>query len=211
MIQYRFPTRRLGVAFIGIQAILMLVVAICYQYMDIGTAVSLTVKMIGQSSVLLFMWHQFRRNLWRKGMFRTIGLVDFPDINGVWNSTIKYKGYSAPIKGKAYITQTYTGISIRHEGIISDSYSISASLARDDEDAGNFFLIMTVQNNVIKALSSSQEAAGHMEHKDHRATLVLAIRTPPTVMEGRIWSDDLSAESNASHPSFGHVLLSKVR
>lgn len=211
MNEYRLPMRPLIFAFVFFQTILMVIIGLIFSIIEPGEIVRFTLKILGASAISVFAWRGFRNSLWKHKIFRIIGIVDFPVLDGKWDSVIKYKGHDEVIVGEALVTQSYDALSVRHTGIISTSHSISATLVRNNTDASNFMLIMTVQNVVIRELMPEQQAAGLVEHRDHRSTLILEILgSPPCKMEGRIFSDELSVSSDASHPSFGHVVLKKA-
>jgi amino acid transporter len=210
MQQYRLPARSLASAFVLVQTAVMVAVLLVYEVSDFWTALRVGAKVFGTTAVLLAVWNLFRRRLWRYSVFRHLGLVEFPDLNGTWVGALRYEGRDKDIPARVEIRQTYTSISFTYHGVLSESYSIAATLAWSAGEDGNFQLIVTYQNVRIRKVTGEDLAAGYKEHRDHRGTVVLnVVGDPATRLEGKMWSENLSVDPAAPHETSGYLYLEK--
>jgi SMODS-associating 2TM, beta-strand rich effector domain len=75
-------------------------------------------------------WVAFERYLWRWPIFRTLGLVDVPDLNGYWKGEVRRVGSPAPRPVTIRIRQTLTMLTIYSEGAVARTESISATILK---------------------------------------------------------------------------------
>lgn len=82
-------------------------------------------------------WAWFDRRGWRWPLFRWMGTVDFPDLNGRWEGRAisSYDGRQTDIPGALEIRQTFTCIWLKFFFPASNSVSTVAALA--DEEGGH--------------------------------------------------------------------------
>ncbi len=114
----------------------------CGHYAGPIAVLKILTKVIGSSAALYSIWELFRRRIWRWRVFRWLGLVNFPDINGRWTGTLNWKRRKTNIPASITIRQTYTDITVAYFGVMSVSHSIAASLAitGEEDDHPNFCL-----------------------------------------------------------------------
>lgn len=85
------------------------------------------------SAVALYegMYALFRKRLWRAKIFRTLGLVGVPDLNGTWKGQVESwsRGRQTVKEAQVVIHQTLTEIAIFLETPDSRSFSLSAHIS----------------------------------------------------------------------------------
>jgi hypothetical protein len=81
---------------------------------------------------LLYLY--FERHIWKWSIFRWIGIVNIPALNGQWNGyvTSSFDEHAHKIKGQLVIKQSWTYISIKLETETSWSMSVTASISVRD-------------------------------------------------------------------------------
>ena len=77
----------------------------------------------------------FNKSLWKCNIFRKIGLVKLPNLNGTWKGTVisSYDEYSKEYKASFTIRQNWHKISIVGQFEMSKSHSISCSVLIEDK------------------------------------------------------------------------------
>ena len=77
----------------------------------------------------------FNRSLWKYSIFRKIGLVKLPNLNGIWRgyALSSFDNYSKEYEATFTIRQNWNRISIVGEFEMSKSHSTSASILIDDK------------------------------------------------------------------------------
>ncbi len=75
-------------------------------------------------------WIVFERRLWRWPIFRVLGLVDIPDLNGVWAGEARREGAPEPRPVKISIRQTLTTLTLSSEGRIARTETVAALILR---------------------------------------------------------------------------------
>jgi hypothetical protein len=210
MQQYRLPAQTLTFAFVVFQSVVMVIVLLINQFADPIIALQTGIKVVGTSAVLAGAWDLFRRRLWRYSVFRKVGLVNFPDLNGIWDTVLRYENRVDEIPGWAEIKQSYTSISVTYYGQISQSYSIAATLARSADEDGDFQLIATFQNHRTQKLTEEKSAQHFKGHKDHRGTMALNIHgSKPNSLEGKLWTEDPTLDPAIPLESHGYMTFKR--
>ena len=208
---FHLPADKLVTAFLVIQAIVTGSIMLWGHYGDASTVFKVVTKIVGSNTVLFGLWEFFRKKAWKWRIFRLLGLVNFPDINGKWEGTLNWQGRPANIPATFLVTQSYTDISIEYHGAMSISHSIIAGLAitGDESVRPTFHLVMTFRNERTKVLSDEELKARNLKaHVSARGTVALAIEGKPARrMAGALWTEPQTADPAIPHETHGYYEL----
>ncbi len=92
------------------------------------------------TSVVALFWFLFDQYLWRLDLFRTLGVSDLPDLNGLWVGDVNRLGENNPHRFELRVFQTYSKISIQTNSGNSKGNSVCAVFLTD-ETRKNFDLV----------------------------------------------------------------------
>jgi hypothetical protein len=82
------------------------------------------------ASIATGIWIIFERYLWRWSIFRTLGLVDIPDLNGVWSGESHREGAVSARPIDIKIRQTLTTLTVTSEGQVARTETMAAVLLK---------------------------------------------------------------------------------
>ncbi|MFI5420137.1 MAG: hypothetical protein ACHQ1H_04145 [Nitrososphaerales archaeon] len=120
----------------------------------------------------------FRRRLWRLRLLRHLGIVNVPDLRGVWrgSATSSIDGLAEPFPVTIWISQNWTHILIKLRTEQSESRSVvGAIFVADDVTLSYLF------ENVPKAQATDSMHA-------HRGTAVVKLSPDERTLEGEYYS-----------------------
>jgi SMODS-associating 2TM, beta-strand rich effector domain len=75
-------------------------------------------------------WIIFERYLWRWPVFRVLGLVNIPDLNGVWSGEARRVNAPEPRPVRIRIRQTLTALTLASEGHVARTETVAAVILK---------------------------------------------------------------------------------
>lgn len=124
----------------------------------------------------------FNKCFWKSGCLRKIGLVKAPDLNGVWNGTVKssFNNYNPDksVEATLRITQNWTQISIALETHYSKSRSLAATVITQDPHG------VTLSYEYLNEPHPNAKSTMHA----HRGTAILTLQSNGEVLEGEYYT-----------------------
>ena len=116
--------------------VLSIIVALGFDRLQTHTALNVPWWLDSPSVIGFYgMLHYFfNKSLWKFNIFRRIGLVKLPNLNGIWKGYAfsSFDNYTKEYEATFTIRQNWNGISIVGEFEVSKSHSTSASILIDD-------------------------------------------------------------------------------
>lgn len=82
------------------------------------------------ATTITSVWMLFERYLWRLGIFRILGFVEVPDLNGEWKGEVRRVGSPAPRPVTIRIRQTLTTLTVYSEGQVARTESVTSVILR---------------------------------------------------------------------------------
>lgn len=211
---YNLPTRKIAFAFVIVQTIIFGLILFVYHFADLVEIPVIALKAISVSVITYTIWEVFRRYLWKYKIFQTLGLVNFPNIEGKWNGFLDWEGRAAKIPVNFDISQTYTTMSVVYLGAMSTSYSLSASfvVSSNDDYRPAFQFLMTFRNERTRIPTDEElKQRNWIEHKTHRGTVVLNVEgEPPNRLVGAIWTESQTNNPSRPHETVGYMRLERA-
>jgi hypothetical protein len=124
----------------------------------------------------------FDQYLWRWTLFRRVGLVKVPDLNGTWKGELHsgHQAFGTPHAIRATITQTWTAVCIELHAMHSMSESTMAALVLPKP--GTVLLMYQYCNR------PTADATGTMHTHDGTARMNFSLKNGKAVLEGEYYS-----------------------
>jgi hypothetical protein len=119
---------------IGISALFVYIVVTFLNYFKINVPFYIELPSIPAVYGLLFSW--FDKSLWKKPIFKKMGIIVADDLNGKWQGIVKssYDKFKKDIKAELIIQQTATRIKICGSFNESKSVSVHENFSRSEID-----------------------------------------------------------------------------
>jgi len=143
-------------------------------------------------------WYLFNQYIWRWKISKFC-IVDFPDLNGSWEGTLKTDGKHSlkeeDLKCSLTIKQTYISISCRFRTNKASSNSITATLLTN-ADKNEFMLIYCYENTPVRGKAPTSS-------RMHHGTAMLDFDANNNTLEGNYYT-------NREVPTQGSLELKRV-
>lgn len=186
---------------------------VVYHFANLEEIPPIAIKVISVSVITYTIWEVFRKYLWKYKIFKILGLVNFPNIEGKWEGVLDWEGRAAKIPVHFNINQTYTTMSVVYTGAMSTSYSLSANfvVSSNDDYRPAFQFLMTFRNERTRIPPHEElKKRNWIEHKAHRGTVVLnVVGEPPNRLAGAIWTESQTNDPKRPHETVGYMSLER--
>ena len=143
-------------------------------------------------------WGLFDQFFWKKEIFRTLGISELPDLNGIWVGEVDRLGENNPHRFELRVFQTYSRISIQTNSGNSKGNSVCA-IFLTDETRKNFD-IMNYWSSRTKSLDPNSV---HQEEFKGLSLIDIRMHDGELVLEDYYFTD-------RNPPTKGKVILHRV-
>lgn len=136
----------------------------------------------------------FDKYLWKYRVFRLVGIVKTPNLNGTWKGTIlsSYNNFKLPYSMNVKIIQNWTKMSILLKTNSSSSYSTIAGITTENPEK----MMLTYQ--YVNEPNDNSPATMHM----HRGTAILDIEVDCNKLIGGCYS-------NRERQTYGRLIFER--